>query len=441
MIKKYILGALIALSIPTMIAYAATPTLTVTGTGDNSNVTVRVTGGEINAPVVLYSTSAVNGNIQGTNLGTTDANGNFTGTVSTNALSINGGIPVYVQVDGYQSASVTWPYSATTNVGGLTFSQPSPVIGVGQNGSVTISGGSGSYYVSSNSNPSAASPTIVGNTISFYGAAAGSSSIVVCSTGGGCGTITITVGNTSGNSPTTSASTLNVNQGSQGSLILSGGFGPYTISIPAGSGVSTTLIGNTLYVNGNATGTNTIYVCSANNAGCTPVTVNVQAQGSVVTNPGNGNLGFTIPITVGQPIQVSLTGGIGSYYLQSPVSSPALASISGNTLMLNGAVAGSGMVTVCQTGASSCLPIRFAVMPALNGTGGGYFYDTDLTVGMTSQDVMELQTRLKAEGYFTANVTGYFGPITRSAVMAYQSAHGISATGYVGPVTRAMLNQ
>jgi N-acetylmuramoyl-L-alanine amidase len=81
------------------------------------------------------------------------------------------------------------------------------------------------------------------------------------------------------------------------------------------------------------------------------------------------------------------------------------------------------------------------VTPALTGTGGGFFYETNFGFGMTSQDVMELQTRLKDEGFFTSTPTGYFGPLTQSAVMAYQSAHGIPATGYVGPLTRAQLNQ
>jgi hypothetical protein len=446
MIKKYILGVLMALSIPALVAYAATPMLSVSGSGDGSNATVQITGGEINAPVVFFSTAAGQGNIQGTNIGTTDINGNFTGSVNTNALSINGAIPVYVQVGGYQSSSVAWPYTAASTTGGLSFSQMSPTIGVGMNGSVTISGGSGTYYVASNSNASGVSPTIAGNTISFYGAAAGQASVVVCSTGGGCGTITPMIGTTSSTStnyPTVSASTLNVQQGSQGSITLSGGSAPYTISVPSGSGVSTTLVGNTLYINGNTTGTNTVQVCSANGGNCTPVSVNVWAQGSTIptTTTGNGNIGFTLPVMMGQPVMVSLTGGIGNYYLQSPVSSPALATISGNSLMLNGSATGSGMVTVCQTGASSCLPINFVVTPALTGTGGGYFYDTDLTVGQTSQDVMELQTRLKDEGYFTVTPTGYFGPLTMSAVMAYQSAHGISSTGYVGPLTRAMLNQ
>lgn len=442
MIKKIILTAFAALAVPAMVAYAATPALTVTGGSDSNTVTVQVTGGEINAPVVLYHYSSANpGNVQSRSLGSTNINGTFSGTVSTADLGLTSNSTAYVQVGGYQSNSVSWPFTNVSGSGSVMFSQSSPTIGLGQNGTITLSGGNGSYYIASNSNTGGVTPSISGNTLTLYGSATGQASIVVCATGGGCGTIMTTVNNTgTTGAPSLSQSSLMVNQGSQGSITLSGGSAPYTISIPSGSGVSTTLIGNTLYVNGNATGTTMVNVCSQNGGACTPLSVNVQAQGQMNTNTG-GQMSFTLPLTVGQPTQLMLSGGSGSYYLQSPMSSPALASISGNTLMLNGSAVGSGTVTVCQTGGSSCLPISFSVQPALTGTGGGYLFDTDLMIGMTSQDVMELQTRLKAEGYFTATPTGYFGPLTATAVRAYQSAHGISATGYVGALTRAELNR
>jgi len=61
-------------------------------------------------------------------------------------------------------------------------------------------------------------------------------------------------------------------------------------------------------------------------------------------------------------------------------------------------------------------------------------------LGARGQDVVELQDRLRTEGYFGVDSTGYFGLTTYGAVRAYQSAHGIADTGFVGPITRAMLN-
>jgi peptidoglycan hydrolase-like protein with peptidoglycan-binding domain len=451
MIKKYILGALIALSLPTLFAYAATPNLVVSGNGDNNNVTLTVTGGEPNAPVVLFYNPTTAGTVQQRSVGYTDANGYWNGSVSTSALGATWNTPVYVQVAGYQSLPSNWSSTGTVSAPSISFSQSSPVIGVGQNGAITLSGGNGgTYYVSSNSNTTGISPVISGNTLTVYGSQAGSGNIVVCSTGGGCGTVSVSVNGNGGTtssssgSPMLSQSLLNVNQNGQGTITLSGGSGPYSVSVPAGSGITTTMVGNTLYINGGSnTGVNTVQVCSANNQGCTPVTVNVQSAGTATTSTPStgGTLSFALPINVGSPTQLTLTGGSGSYYLATPMASPALASISGNTLTLNGSVVGSGTVTVCSTSGGNCLPIAVTVSPALTGTGGGYFFDFDLSLGMTSQDVMELQSRLASEGYFQAAPTGYFGPITMAAVQSYQRAHGISATGYVGPLTRAELNK
>lgn len=449
-----------ALSFPALTAFAATPMLTLSGTG-NGTVSVQIAGGEPSSSAVLYYYSPSTGQYHGYSLGTTNASGVFTGVVDANVianLGANMSMPTYVQVGGYESARVVWPSAAsnTNTSGGITFSQSSPVVMTGQSGAVTLSGGSGTYYVASNSNANGITPSISGNVLTLYGVASGSGTVQVCSTGGGCGNIAVTV-NTTGNTtggPVLSASSVNVAVGSQASVVLSGGSMPYNVSVASGSGISTTLIGNTLYITGTIVGTsNLISVCSANSstsgANCTPLWVNVQAQTTTNTNtntPTNaGGMSFVAPIMMGQTTAFQLSGGIGSYYIQSPVSSPAFASISGNSLMLNASSLGTGVVTVCQTGASACLPVGFTVTPAsqpiLTGTGGGWLFDFDLSIGMSNQDVLELQKRLMEGGYFTATPTGYFGSITASAVMRYQSAHGISTTGYVGPLTRARLNQ
>jgi hypothetical protein len=73
-----------------------------------------------------------------------------------------------------------------------------------------------------------------------------------------------------------------------------------------------------------------------------------------------------------------------------------------------------------------------------------FAFNNDLRLGMTGQEVVELQERLRAEGFFTFQTsTGYFGPITLAAVKAYQTAHPEIGyvTGFVGPLTRAVLNQ
>ncbi len=68
----------------------------------------------------------------------------------------------------------------------------------------------------------------------------------------------------------------------------------------------------------------------------------------------------------------------------------------------------------------------------------------DLSEGSTHADVKELQKRLRTEGFFTFPTdTGYFGPITKTAVEAYQRAHPSIGyvTGFFGPLTRAEMNK
>ena len=69
-------------------------------------------------------------------------------------------------------------------------------------------------------------------------------------------------------------------------------------------------------------------------------------------------------------------------------------------------------------------------------------FTKDLYQGMNDPDVVQLQAFLRAAGFFNYPTdTGYFGPITRAAVIQYQKYHGVTpSVGYVGPLTRAWLN-
>ncbi len=59
-----------------------------------------------------------------------------------------------------------------------------------------------------------------------------------------------------------------------------------------------------------------------------------------------------------------------------------------------------------------------------------------LKVGCRGSEVLTLQKRLNQLGYMTAdNCTGYFGPITQKAVLAYQRKAGLSATGMADAAT------
>ena len=65
-----------------------------------------------------------------------------------------------------------------------------------------------------------------------------------------------------------------------------------------------------------------------------------------------------------------------------------------------------------------------------------------LEQGMSGADVSTLQTFLATDNtiYPQGLVTGFFGPLTFSAVSNFQSKNGILSVGRVGPITRSAIN-
>lgn len=64
----------------------------------------------------------------------------------------------------------------------------------------------------------------------------------------------------------------------------------------------------------------------------------------------------------------------------------------------------------------------------------------NLVVGSRGDDVKWVQGMLSDLGFFIGDITGYFGPLTRDAVRAFQADRGLPRVGEVGPRTRAEMN-
>ncbi len=69
-----------------------------------------------------------------------------------------------------------------------------------------------------------------------------------------------------------------------------------------------------------------------------------------------------------------------------------------------------------------------------------YNFSSDLTIGAKGIDVSALQDLLRERGFFSEASTGYFGPVTRASVVAFQASQMLPQTGYVGPLTRSALS-
>ena len=59
--------------------------------------------------------------------------------------------------------------------------------------------------------------------------------------------------------------------------------------------------------------------------------------------------------------------------------------------------------------------------------------------GSQGEKVRMLQEKLKALGYYEAEVDGQFGPGTREAVVAFQQKNGLDADGMAGEETQKVL--
>ncbi|MEI6553549.1 MAG: peptidoglycan-binding domain-containing protein [bacterium] len=131
-------------------------------------------------------------------------------------------------------------------------------------------------------------------------------------------------------------------------------------------------------------------------------------------------------------------GGGGSYV---PVSVLISTTTSTSTL------------TIASTTIDGCIsgnlysPVNGKLCTVIDTTGkvlgaSIFKFTKTLRKGVTSDDVKELQNRLRTEKFFTLpSSTRFFGSITFNAVKKYQKAHKLPSTGFVGPLTVAELDR
>jgi hypothetical protein len=98
-----------------------------------------------------------------------------------------------------------------------------------------------------------------------------------------------------------------------------------------------------------------------------------------------------------------------------------------------------------STNTTSSSPITITSITTSGGQvlGAATFnFTRNLRLGMTGDDVRELQLRLIASGHLVLSTpTRYFGPMTRAALIRWQRANELPATGFFGPMSRALMNR
>jgi len=479
---------------------ASTPTLHLTNNA--STVGISVTGADPNAVVMFYfpNPSSSNSNSTGIsytsiNIGQTDSNGSFSVSVASNSYGLNGGVQVYVSVDNVNSATAAWPVTANNmgQNGGLSLSRQNITMLSGQTVNIYPMNTSNNLSVESNSNPSVASAYFQSsdNTILIGAQNTGSSTISICASTVGCSTVNVSV-----QAPTQTITFsqspvyLTLGQTAQAVNIYGPGSG-YSISNPDQNGISASVNGASLSLQGLAIGQTTLSVCapgwlcgslvvsivnsgtavpyqaplppSANsNFSQSPQLTSLSVSSNDVLNMFFGagstiNINFGVNQTVNN-IQVKIAGqqstvGQGnsgtysvSYHATGNEALPLPVAISytnpsglvgqtyfwlGNSAVLPSGVSNVSSVVQSTTSANSSANYSFA----------NYLYMGVTPLGTSNPDVAALQQRLVKDGFFSGPVTGYFGPLTKAALEAYQTKYGLSAIGVVGPATRNLLNE
>ena len=184
------------------------------------------------------------------------------------------------------------------------------------------------------------------------------------------------------------------------------------------------------------------------------------AQSVTLLSSGSINIRYTTDGT-------DPTCSVGSVYA-SAISVPSTQTIKAISCYANNA--SSSIASLVYT-----INIPAVVTSTGGGGGGGYYYNPsggmvsvvapvvqgevkekpkgevlgasafnftkDLSVGSTGEDVIELQKILIAGGFLNiANPTDYFGALTKSALIKWQTKNNLPSTGYFGPMTRELIS-
>ena len=344
-------------------------------------------------------------------------------------------------------SSLTITVNYVSSGGTISLSQTSVSVLVAQTVSITVSGGSTPYSVSSNTG-NIFQASLNGNILNIYGVGAGSSSINVCSAGGGCVALYVTVGTTSSTSQITlSQTSIPLSLGQTATVTISGNGGYYISGNTNSSIASASLNGNSISLYGASTGTANVSVCQTGGQ-CAVIYVTVSSTTSSATNTVFLKFSQNNPsIAVNQSVTILVAGGLQSSYTIPYNSSTgvARASVSGSILTISGKANGSTVIVVCDS-SSNCGAVLATVgattsISSNESSSSKYQFSRSLGIGDTGDDVTELQQRLTSEGVYSGPVTGTYGNLTATAVKLYQKSKGINQTGTVGPVTMSSLNK
>jgi hypothetical protein len=177
------------------------------------NVYVTVSGGNYYGGSISFSQSNVNVSLyQSTTVSIYGGNSSYYVSSNSNSYVVDASISgsslyLYAKNNGSSTLSVCSYNNAQcgsvyVTVGGgssntgVSFSESNPTLGMGQNRTIAINSNNyygGYYYISSNTNVTVIDATISGSNVMLYGKNNGSSTVTVCQSSNGCGSLYVSV--------------------------------------------------------------------------------------------------------------------------------------------------------------------------------------------------------------------------------------------------------
>jgi len=290
-------------------------------------------------------------------------------TLSSNILTLHGLssgssiITVCSSVNSCNTLTATVNYVSTG--GSISLSQNSLSLSVGQTVSITVTGGDAPYNLPSNGG-STFTAVLNGNILNITGNSSGSATIPVCSSGGGCINLSVSVGGTGSLQPVLSKSSISLEKGQSGTVSITN-TGSFYVSNNSNQNIaSVSVSGSTITISALNGGTSSANICQSGGQ-CTVLSITVSNPSSTgnITVKSTSFLSFSDrdPIVgVGKTSKVAISGGSGTYSIVYN-SNPSIAnmSISGNDLNLSGLVAGTSVVVVCSSSGNACGAVSVTV--------------------------------------------------------------------------------
>ena len=289
-----------------------------------------------------------------------------------NVLSVTAGsisgtarITIRDQADSSRLATVTVTVSNGAGLG-LAASPKSLSLPFSTAADVLLSGGSGKYDIAV-ANSGVATAKLTGNTLQITaGSTAGTTTVTVRDQADLSKTVVISVtvsGGGGGGAGTLTAapSTLTIQSGAAGDVLLGGGSGKYDIAVANTAVATATLTGNAIRITAGATaGTTTVTVrdqADQSKAVVINITVSSGVVGALTAAPSS------LAIQSGAAADVLLSGGSGKYDFATSNSAVATALLNGNKLTVTaGITIGTASITVRdQTDAARVVVIPVTV--------------------------------------------------------------------------------